>query len=168
MSPRLRYLSTTLALVAVGLGYTLIQERPWRPAPRLEARPLAARPPIPRPPAPPAAREILQRGADLSLTADQQARLKALDRRWKGEAAGLEAAVKEAEQEFARYMKETQAGGKTSVQEIQRRSADLQNLSAALRERRQLHVEEAARILTADQRQKLSAGTSPEPPGGIR
>ncbi len=168
MSPRLRYLSTTLALVAVGLGYALIQGKPWRSAPRLEARPMAARSPLPLPPAPPIAREILGRGADLSLTADQKARLEALDLRWKGEAAGLEGAIKEAEQEFSRFMKETQAGGKTNVQEIQRRSADLQSLSAALRERRQFHVEEAARILTAIQRQKLSAGISPEPLGGIR
>ncbi len=168
MSPRLRYVSTSLALVAVGLGYALIQGKPWRSAPRLEARPMVARSPAPRPPAPPTAREILGQRTDLSLTADQKARLEALDLRWKGEAAGLEAAIKEAEQEFSRFMKETQAGGKTSVQEIQRRSADLQSLSAALRERRQIHSEEAARILTAIQRQQLSAGTSPEPPGGNR
>ncbi len=168
MSPRLRYLSTTMALVAVGLGFALIQGKPWRSAPRLEARPMVARSPAPRPPAPPTAREILGHGTDLSLTADQKARLEALDLRWKGEAAGLEAAIKEAEQEFSRFMKETQAGGKTSVQEIQRRSADLQSLSAALRERRQIHSEKAARILTAIQRQQLSAGTSTEPPGGIR
>ncbi len=166
MSARLRYVSTTLALVAIGLGYALIQGKPWRSAPRPEARPLAARSPVPRPPAPPTAREILGHEGDLSLTADQKARLEALDLRWKGEAAGLEAAIKQAEQEFSRFMQETQAGGKTSVQEIQRRSADLQSLSVALRERRQLHVEEATRLLTPIQRQKLSAGTSTEQPGG--
>ncbi len=168
MSPRVRYLSTTLALVAVGVAYAVIQARPWRPGPRLEARPVAVGRPIPAPPAPLTAREILERGAALSLTADQKAHLAALDRKWREESAGLETALQAAEVEFSRFMKETQAGGKTNVQEIQRRSADLQSLSAALRERRQFHVEEAARILTAIQRQKLSAGTSPEPAGGIR
>lgn len=168
MSPRLRYLSTSLALVAVGLGYAVSQRWFERPAPRPITRSEAAVRPDARPPASPIARDVLARGADLSLTADQKARLEALDLRWKAESAGLEAAIKEAEQDFSQFMKEAQAGGKTSLQEIQRRSADLQSLSAALRERRQLHTEEAVRILTAQQREKLFPGTSLEASGGIR
>ena len=145
MSPRLRYLSTTLALVAIGLGYALIQAKPWRPAPRLEARPAeATRPPAP----PPTARAILERGAALSLTANQKARLEALDEKWRKEAALLEAALKTAEQEFSQFMKEAQAGGKTNVQEIQRRSEEFRNLNAELREARRHHADEATRILT--------------------
>jgi hypothetical protein len=168
MSPRVRYLSTTLALVAVGLGYALIQGKPWRPGPRLEAWPMAARSPAPRPPAPPTAREILERGAALSLTADQKAHLAGLDRKWREESAGLETALQAAEVEFSRFMKEAQAGGRTSLQEIQSRSAEASDLSASLRERRRIHAEVAARILTTTQRQELFRGTSPEPPGGIR
>jgi len=168
VSPRLRYLSTSLALVAVGLGYAVSQRWFERPAPRPITRSEAAVRPDARPPAPPIARDVLARGADLSLTADQQARLEALDLQWKGKSADLEVAFKEAEREFSQFMREAQAGGKTSLQDIQRRSADLQSLSAALRERRQIHSEAAARILTATQRQKLFSGTSPEPLGGIR
>ena len=166
MSPRLRYLSTTLALVAVGLGYALIQAKPWRPAPRLEARPAEAA----RPPAPPlpTARQILDRGADLSLTANQKARLEALDEKWRKEAALLETALKTAEQDFSQYVKEVQAEGKTNLQEIQRQSADYRELSAELRGLRQRHAEAAAQILTESQQRELPLLTSPETRGGVR
>ncbi len=168
MSARVRYLSTTLALVAVGVGYALIQARPWRPAPRLEARPAAVGRPVPPLPAPPTAREILDRETALFLTADQKARLVALDRKWKEESRGLEAALQAAEQEFSGFMKEAQVGGRTSLQEIQRRSAELSELSASLREQRRFHADAAAQMLTTQQRQKLVPGTSPEPSGGSR
>lgn len=166
MSSRVRYLSTTLALVAVGVAYAAIQARPWRPGPRLEARPMAVGRPIPAPPAPLTAREILEHGAALSLTVDQKAHLAALDRKWREESAGLETALQSAEVEFSRFMKEAQAGGRTSLQDIQHRSAEASELSASLRERRRIHAEVAARILTTTQRQKLFRGTSPEPPTG--
>ena len=166
MSPRLRYLSTTLALVAVGLGYALIQAKPWRPAPRLDARPAEAA----HPPAPPLprARQILDRGADLSLTADQKARLTALDEKWREDSASLETALKTAEQDFSQYVKEVQAEGKTNLQEIQRRSADFRALSAELREVRQRHGEAAAHILTESQQQTLTLLTSPQTRGGVQ
>jgi hypothetical protein len=167
MSPGFRYLSTTMALVAIGLGYALFQAKPWRPAPRLEARSVALRPPVP-PPAPPTAREILERGAALSLTADQKTRLAALDRRWSEEVAPLEAAVQEAEEEFSRFMKESQAGGRASLQEIQDHSADVRELGAALRGRRLLHAEAAVQILTEQQRKIFTPSRSPEITGGSR
>jgi hypothetical protein len=100
MSPRLRYLSTTLALVAIGLGYALIQGRAARPAPRTVKPATAARPPAP----PPTAREILDRGAALSLAADQKARLAALDEQWKKESAGVQAAAQEAQRELSQFL----------------------------------------------------------------
>ena len=166
MSPRLRYLSTTLALVAVGLGYALIQGRFERPAPRIPARSEAARP-APLPPPPPA-REVLDRGATLSLTADQKARLASLDRKWREESAPVEAALQEAEREFSQFMKDAHAGGRTSLQEIQHRSAEVRDLGAALRERRRLHSEAAADVLTGQQRRTLTSPSSPETTGGGR
>ncbi len=168
MNARLRYLSTTLALLAVGLGYALIQGRPWRPTPRLEARPATVSRPAGPSPAPHTAREILARGDALSLTAEQKARLEVLDRAWKKETAGLEAALREVSEEFSRFMKEAQAGSGASLQEIQRRSAEVGDLSAALRERRRLHSEDAARVLTGSQRQKLAPESSTATRGGDR
>ena len=168
MTVRTRYLSTTLALVAVALGYALIQGRPTRPAPRLPARPAVASQPAAPPPAPLTAREVLDRADVLSLTADQKARLEALDRAWKQETAGLETALQEASNEFSQFMRESQARGRASLQEIQRRSADLRELSAALRERRHLHSEDAARVLTEAQRQTLAPASSTATRGGDR
>lgn len=164
MSPRLRYVSTTLALVAVGLGYAVIQGRAARPAPRIEARPVVARPLAPPLPT---AREILDRGTDLALTNDQRARLEALDQQWKKEPAGVQVAVQEAERELTQFM-QAQASGKTSLQEIQRRSADYRELSAELRELRQRHAEAAAHILTESQQRTLVLLTSPQTRGGVR
>ena len=166
MTLRTRYLSTTLVLVAVGLGYAVIQGRAARPSPSLPGRPAAASQPVPPPP--PTAREILSREAVLSLTVDQKTHLEALDRRWREESVPLEAALQEAEQEFARFMEDTRASGRTSMQEIQRRSADVRELSAARRERRRIHSEVAAQVLTESQRRRLAASLSPETPGGAR
>lgn len=168
MSSRLRYLSTTVALVAVGLGYALIQGRPEMPAPRPAAQPGAVVRPVPPAAAPPTAREILDRRAALSLTADQAARLEALDVEWRKEAAELEPAVEAASQEFSRFMKDAQSSGGASVQEIQRRSVEFRELSAALRDRRRLHGEAAAHVLTESQRQRLGVVASTGTLGGGR
>jgi hypothetical protein len=168
MNLRLRYLSTTLALVAVGLGYDLIQAKPWRPGPSLPPRPAAAGRPVTPPPVPPTAREVLDQADALSFTAGQKVQLEALDRRWKRDTAGLEAALQEAELEFSRFMRESQAGRGTTLQEIQRRSADVRELSAALRERRLLHGEAVARVLTEAQRRALGLLSSQGTSGGGR
>ena len=167
MSPRVRYLSTSLALLAVGLGYALIQGRVGRLALPPPARAEAARP-APLAPAPPAARQILDRGTVLSLTSDQMDRLETLDQQWRRELAKLETALTAAEQELSRFMRDAQAGGKTNLQEIQRRSAEFRDRSAALRERRHIHAEMAARLLTETQRRVLAQAPSSQTPGGDR
>jgi len=163
MSPRLRYLSTTLALVAIGLGYALVHGWPARPAPRLVRPAAAARPSAP----PPTAREILDRGAALSLTADQKARLAALDERWRKESAGVHAATQEAQRELSRFLQE-QGAAKASLQEIQRRSAEYREFSQELRELRQRHAEAVAQVLTGSQQRKLAVLTTPDTRGGVR
>jgi len=168
MSPALRYLSTTVAILAVGLAYALIQGRPERPTPRPAAQSEAVARPVPPPAAPPTAGEILERRASFSLTADQVSRLEALDAEWKREAAEIEPALAAAEQALSRFMKEAQSAGGTSVHEIQRRSVEFRELSTALRERRRLHGEAAAHVLTESQRRQLAAATSTGTPGGGR
>lgn len=168
MSPSLRYLATTVALLAVGLGYALIQGRPERPAPRPAAQPAAVARPLPPAPALPTAREILGRRAALGLSAEQVARLEALDREWRSEAAPLEAALQAAGEEFSRFVREAQPGKGASLQEIQRQSAEYRELSATLRERRRLHSEAAAHVLTESQRQRLAAAKATGTPGGGR
>ena len=168
MSLRLRYLCTTLVLVALGLGYALIQGRPARPGPLLPPGTAAAARPAQPPPAPPTARQILDRKVTLSLTAEQAGTLTALDRTWQEESAPLEAALREAEGEFSRFLKETQANGRTSLQEIQRRSADVRELSAALRDRRLRHAEASTNVLNEIQRRKLAPSPISGTVGGER
>jgi hypothetical protein len=168
VNARLRYLCMTLVLAAAGSGYALMKARPWRPGPNLPAQRAAAIQPVPQTPGMPTARQILDRGRALSLTEDQRARLAMLDRRWKEETAPLEAALGNAEQEFAGFMKEAQAGGRASLQEIQRQSVEFRELSAELRDRRRHHAEAAAQVLTETQRRAMSLPGSPQSSGGDR
>lgn len=164
MNPPVRYLTTTVALVTVALAYVLLQSRVERPAPRLPAPALSAARPAPLPPAPYTAREIVDRAGVLDLGGDQLVRLEALDRLWRSEVSGLEAAIQEAERELSGFMKEAQGGRGASVQEIQRRAASFSQLSAELRERRQHHSEAALYVLADWQRQRLAQS---RPPGVI-
>ena len=154
MSDRVRVLAATLGLTAIAVGCFLIQGTPARTGPHLDPRPTVTTPIAP--PALPTAHSLLARGTVLSLTKAQTARLEALDLRWKAQAAGPEADLQHEEAAFAQFMREAQAAGKTSVQEIQRRSADLRTLSESVRERRQLHAEAVLDVLTELQRQVLA------------
>ena len=160
-----RYLATTLALLAVAVGYGVSQRWTEPPPPRPVRGPAAAARPA-LPPAPPAAREILDRAAGRALTPEQAARLEALDRQWIEEAAGLLSALEAARSEFSRFVAETQATRGTGVGEIQRRSAEYRELSADFRERRRLHGEAALGLLTDSQRRSLAPATSPDTRGG--
>jgi hypothetical protein len=168
VSPRVRYLTTTLLLVATGLGYALIQARPWSPGPPLHAQPAAVSHTAPETPALPAAREILERRALLSLTRQQAARLEALDREWQKESGTLQRAVEARRQEFSSFITGAQSARGASVQEIQQRSADYRELSATLRERRRLHGDAAARVLTEGQRDMLARTPRSVNSGGER
>ena len=161
MNPRLRYLSATLALVAVATAYFVLQSRSERPAPRLPTTVLSAARPAALPAAPPTAREILDRDVVLDLEGEQRLRLEALDSVWTREVSSLEAAIHEAEREFTGFMKEAQGSRGASIQEMQRRSAEFSQLSAELRERRQRHSEAALRVLADWQRQRLARSRSP-------
>lgn len=159
MSPRVRYLSTTVALVAAVLAYVLWQRPLDRPTPRLPAGSAAAARPA-TPPMPPTARKILDQAMALGLTHDQIGRLQALDRAWTSEEGELQVAVEDAERELAAFMKEAQGSGRATVQQIQQRSTEFSSLNARLRERRRHHAEAALRLLDGPQRYRL-AGTGP-------
>jgi hypothetical protein len=158
MSPRVRYLSTTVALVALAAAYVFWQDRLERPTPRLPAASAPViRPASPDPvPLPPTAREILDRVVALDLSDHQVIRLRALDRLWTSEASGQEAAIRGAEAEFSTFMNAARESGGASMQEIQSRSAELRRLSALLRERRQQHSDVAVGLLADWQRQRLA------------
>ncbi len=164
MSERWRYLTATLALGAIALGYFLVQRQAMRPGPHLGPRPAAARPAAP--PRLPTARMLLDRADDLSLTQSQKARLEALDRQWRAESAGIDAAIQQEQAAFARFMQEAETRGKTNMQEIQGRSADLRELSENLRLRRQQHAEAAVDVLNEAQRQMLSISEASTRHGG--
>lgn len=158
MSPRVRYLSTTVALVALAAAFVFWQARLERPTPRLPAASTPAiRPASPAPvPLPPTAREILDRAVVLDLSDHQVIRLRALDRLWTSEASGLEAAIRGAEAEFSTFMNAARASGGANMQEIQSRSEELRRLGALLRERRQQHSDVAVGLLAGWQRQRLA------------
>jgi len=151
MSPRVRYLSTTLALLAVAAGYTLSQGWVERQSPRPMLREAGARP-VPLPAPAPSAREILDRVPAVGLSREQAARLRALDAEWVRRSSALQAAIDDEESQFSTFMKEAQGGRGASLQEIQRRSANLRDLSATLREARWRHGLASAEVLTEQQR----------------
>jgi len=149
-----RTLVTSLVLGAVATAYAVLADGPRPPAPSVERRSDAvSRRPLSPPP--PAAREILGRGAELFLRPVQVARLEALDREWGSQQAGIEANLDAAMAEFSLFMGEAQAGRGTTVTEIQRRAAEIAALGRALREERRLHGETAARLLTDAQRERM-------------
>ncbi len=168
MSLRIRYLVTTLLLLAIGLGYTLVRERVSHPSLRLPARAEAISRPRPPLAPPPTAREVLEQATDLSLTAEQRRRLEELDAEWQQESTPLETQLKGAEAEFSRFMGDAQQDGKVGLQEIQRHSEDVRRLGAALREARVRQAEAARQILTEFQRKQLASVTSQQPAGGMQ
>ena len=151
MSPRVRSLTTTLVLLAVAAGYALSQGWVERQSPRPMVREAGARP-VPPPAPAPSAREILDRGPAVGLSREQAARLRALDAEWVRQSSELQAAIDDEERQFSAFMKEAQAGRGASLQEIQQRSANLRDLSAALREVRWRHGLASAEVLTEQQR----------------
>jgi hypothetical protein len=162
MSVRRHSLATTLILLAVGLGYGVSQWQARPPMPRPPARTA----PVPaRPASPPTAPEMLERTEELQLTPTQVTRLTRLAREWAAEAAQLEGAIEEAAAKFEEFAAAAKSGGGASLQEIQRRSADLQGLSAELRDRRVAHSRRIVDLLTDAQRAKLGA-ESLHSPGG--
>jgi hypothetical protein len=104
---------------------------------------------------PSTAGEILGRAETLRLRPEQTARLRTLAEEWRAETGPLEAALQAASAEFDRFAAEARKGGGASVPELQRRSADLQALSAELRERRAAHSLRAEETLTDAQRELL-------------
>lgn len=151
MSPRVRYLSTTLALLAVAAVYTLSQGWVAHQTPRPMVRQAGVRP-VPPPAPAPSARDILDRGPAVGLSREQAARLRALDAEWVRQSSDLQVAIDDEERQFSAFMKEAQGGRGASLLEIQRRSANLRDLSAALREARWRHGLASAEVLTEQQR----------------
>lgn len=160
-----RYAATTVALVLIGAAYVLGPAWLDRPAPPRPSRATAARPVPPVPP--PAAQDLLGRADALGLTAEQRARLAALDGTWGDEAGGLGRAVAAARAEFERFTREASARG-ASVAEIQRQSAEYRELSAALRAARERHAEATQAVLTEAQRRSLAPGPFTNVQGGWR
>ena len=165
MNVATRALVTSLVLVTVAVAYAVLADGPRHPAPGVERRADAVKRPA-LPPPPPAAREVLGRGAALSLRAEQVARLEALDREWRSQPGRLEADLDAAMAEFSRFMDEAHAGRGTTLAEIQRRSAEIATLGRALREERRLHGEAVARLLTDGQRERLGQMAPPAARGG--
>ena len=151
MSPRVRALTTTLALLVVATGYALSQGWVERQSQRPMVREAGARP-VPPPAPAPSAREILDRGPAGGLSREQAVRLQALDADWVRQSTELQAAIDDEERQFSAFMNEAQGGRGASLQEIQRRSANLRDLSATLRETRWQHGLASAEVLTEQQR----------------
>ncbi len=167
MSIRQYSLGATVALVIVAAGWTIFQARSERPKMSVPSSVAIARPATPVV-LPPTARDILHGGVLLDLKAAQRTRLRALDATWARQSAAAEAALAAALADFSRFMDEARATGRTSLQEIRHRSAEISELSATLREGRQRHTEAAAAILTDWQRTRLGEVTRVGAAGGYR
>ncbi len=162
MSVRSRYLATTLAVVAVGIGLGLSQ---WKghPGPPRPAIRTATRPALPA--LPPTAREILERSDALGLSPQQTERLRQLDRQWEAENGQLQEAIRAASSEFERFVADARQGGGASLQSLQQQSGELRSLSMTLRERRAEHSRRAVAVLNETQRTLLRSA-SENPLGG--
>jgi hypothetical protein len=68
------------------------------------------------------------------------------------QSSDLQAAIDDEDLQFSAFMKEAQGGRGASLQEIQRRSSNLRDLSATLREARWRHGLASAEVLTEQQR----------------
>lgn len=163
MNPRARYLTTTIAVIAVAAIYVATVERPGpRPAPRPAT---SQETPRPRLAPPPGALEILATGA-VTLSTAQRVRLEALAAAFARDVEPLEARVAAAAEEFSRFMREAQDRERTGLEDVRRRSEDVQALSAELRERRRRHGNEALDVL--DERQRAVITQSTATAGGTR
>jgi hypothetical protein len=162
MSLRTRDLATTLALLAIGLGFGLSQWQP-RPSPLRPAVHATARPALPAPL--PTAREILARSDALDLSHQQTERLRELDRQWQAEYGQLQKAIRTASVEFEQFVANARQGGGASLQTLQQRSSELRHLSMTLRERRAEQSRRAVGVLTEAQRATLRPA-SEHPSGG--
>ena len=148
-------------VLVTALGAALVIWATWGPyharpgltAPAASRTPVLTRPTMPA--LPPTAGDILDRGTLLDLKTEQRARLRALDARWAAESAAADARLRAATEEFARFMEAARGAGRTNLADIQRRSAEISELSAEMREERRRHADAAAAILTDWQRGRL-------------
>ena len=164
MSIRQHALTAAAALAIAAVGWTIFQAHAERRKLSLPGSVAITRP---APAAlPPAARDILNGGVLLDLTWAQETRLRALDATWARESATIQAQIDAALAGFSRFMDEARARGRTSLPEIHRRSAEISELSAELRQCRQIHAEAAAAILVDWQRTRLGGRTRAAGPGG--
>lgn len=152
MSTARPYIGGTLILAAVALLYVAAASGPERPGPRLERPAGTASRPGPAP-AVLSARRIIEIGRDLDLQPDQIVRLAALDARWRRESQEIETALEPAIRELTAFLTGAQERGGAGLVELQRRSADYQELSAELRQRRLRHAAEALAVLSGSQKQ---------------
>jgi len=166
MSIRQHSLTAATALAIVAVGWTLFQARGDRPKLSLP-RPAAITRPA-RVALPPTARDILGNGLLLDLTGAQETRLRALDATWTREVTAIQAQLDAATADFARFMDEARGRGRISMPEIQQHAAEISELSAELRERRRIHAEAAAAILTEWQRSRLGGVSGAVIAGGER
>lgn len=149
-SIRRRSLVVLVALALLPLGYRLFEARAMtRPGPVVTAQSpvTAVRVPAPRP----TARDILAAG--LELTVDQRRALDALARAWERDAAPLDRRVAAARADLQAFMAAHQ--GRTTITELQDRSAELRAAGAELRERRERHSTASQNVLTTAQRDAL-------------
>jgi hypothetical protein len=157
MRPAGRSFLITGAVLIVAVALVLQPSGEHRPGPAV-SRTLA---PASLPPRPVLARDLLASG--LTLRAAQRHELEDLAGQWQRESAPLETAVGAASAEFDRFVASAQTAGRTSVTDLLQHSAELRELSAELRARRQVQSDSALAVLTDAQRRQVQTTS-----GGMR
>jgi hypothetical protein len=152
----LPYVTVTLVMLAVGVVWITLIDRPAGPRPLRAASPRAGVAARPVPAAPVTAGEVLSRADVLGLTAGQRAQLASLAGTWERDITSLEDALNTATEEFSRFAREAQQAGRTRLHDVRSRTEDVQSLSALVRERRIRHAGEALALLTASQRARIT------------
>jgi hypothetical protein len=150
MTPGVRSLTASLALVMVAGGYVWMQSRVERPAPprpqRITSR---AEPPVPLVTASAALT------AGIALSSRQRAELQRMAADWDGERASFDSAVTSAARQFELVMAEARPSGRTTISDLQRGSESIRELSADLHRRRLRHRKDVLSVLDEAQRADL-------------
>jgi hypothetical protein len=162
---RFRSVTFTLALLAIGVAWITVVDRPA--APRV-ARPVPAAAPAPTPryARPATANDVLARADLLALSAEQRGRLTALGASLDAEMAPMQRALAAASEDFTRFAREAQHAGRVRLDDVRVRTEDIQALSALVRERRARHAAETLSALTPAQREQFAQAR--DMTGGLR
>lgn len=159
-------LAVALLLSAVVYVSEMGFRLPWQsgnhPPPILERQLIHARGGKGRLAPVPEVKSLLERAEAIGLSAEQVKSLKKLQAEWERNTARSRAELEEQSMQFRKFMEAAQKGGRVSVSQIQEQAQPVSTLSAELLSQRLQYWQRAMKILTHDQRKKVTSELTAE------